>query len=437
MRNNMDIIKGVINRILQKKIWMIILLLLLFLFLIYSFIFSKESFPLYNLTKSEFVIDLDTKGEVKAIDSHVIKSPGNIWGNIRIVKMIPEGKHVNPGDFLIQFDTAEFMQKLREAENEVATAEANHESKLANIKKQVGEVKSQLKIEQFNLEQTRLRAKNAIYEAENKRKEIEYTLKKAEISHQQLKEKSVSMTKIHAAELKQTQLQVEQAKIKLQRAKDDLEKLTLISPDTGLVVYREIWGGGQMEKVKVGSTPWRSQPLLEIPDQSKMKVVVKINEVDISRIVENQQVDITLDAIVDTIFTGIVSDIAALAHKDRKTKKNVFNIEVNINETDLRLKPGMTAHCKIIVDIIPDTLFIPIDAVITRDGKTGVLNDSGDFIQIKTGKSNSNFIIVEEGLNEGDEIRLQKNDVPQRPGEEKRTPKKRKRNSEHRIIIRG
>ena len=43
------------------------------------------------------------------------------------------------------------MQKLREAENEVATAEANHESKLANIKKQVAELISQIKIEEYNL----------------------------------------------------------------------------------------------------------------------------------------------------------------------------------------------------------------------------------------------------------------------------------------------
>jgi len=419
-------------------VWIIGLISVVFIiFLIYSFVFSTESFPLYNMLKSEFVIDLETKGEVKAVDSKVIKSPGNIWGNVRIVKMVPEGIHVNPGDFLIQFDTAEFMQRLREAENEVATAEANHESKLANIKKQVAEVKSQLKIEEYNLEQTRLRAKNAVYEAENKRKEIEYTLKKAEISYKQLKDKSESMTKIHVAELKQTELQVEQANIKLKRAQDDLEKLTLTSPDTGLVVYKEIWGGAGMEKVKVGSTPWRSQPLLEIPDQSKMKVVVNIDEVDISRIANDQQVEITLDAIVDTIFSGVISDIAALAHKDRRTKKNVFDVEVIINESDIRLKPGMTAHCNIIVEVIQDTLFIPLDAVVTRDEKTGVITDSGDFLEIKTGKSNSDFIIVEKGLQEGDEIQLQKRKMQDVPGEDKPKPKRRKRNTERHMIIIG
>ena len=247
-----------------------------------------------------------------------------------------------------------------------------------------------------------------------------------------------SMAKINAAELKQTALQVDQAKIKLQRAQKDLDQLTLIAPDSGLVVYREIWGGGGMEKVKVGSTPWRSQPLLEIPDQSKMKVVIKINEVDISRLALEQKVTITLDALVDTIFTGVVTDIAALAHTDRKTKKNVFDIEVTINEMDLRLKPGMTAHCEILIDTISDTLFVPLDAVVTRDDKTGVLDDSGDFIEIKTGKSNSNFIIVEEGLNDGDEIRLQKRDVQETiPGQNNKKPKKKKGSSERTVIIMG
>lgn len=399
------------------------------------FIVPDDKNPEYTVKKGTFVIDINSKGEIKAIDSYVIKAPANIWGNARIVRMVPEGEFVNPGDFLIQFDAAEFTQRLQETQNALETAEANHESKLANIKKQMADMASQLKIEEYNLEQTRLRAMNAIYEAENKRKEIEYTLKKAEITYRQLIEKIDASKRINAASLRQSELQVEQAMIKLQKAREDLKKLTLISPTSGLVVYKEIWdGSGEMSKVKVGSSPWRGQPLLDIPDQSGMKVVTTVNEVDISRLRIGLPVKIKLDAIADTIYTGELAVIAALAHRDRRTKKNIFDVEVTINEPDECLKPGMSASCQIIVDEIADTLFIPIDALVTKDNQTGVYSAKGKFITIQTGKTNSDFVIVQKGLKDGDVIRLKKS--MELPGQ-KAAPQPGKPEQESRVIIHG
>lgn len=428
-------VKSIKSIVLKFKMY-IILPIILIIIMVSVFIAPDDETPEYTVKRGMFTIDINSKGEVKAIDSHIIKAPSNIWGNARIVRMVPEGEIVKPGDFLIQFDAAEFMQRLQEFQNGLETAEAGHESKLANIKKQMADMKSQLKIEEYSLEQTRLRAKNAIYEAENKRKEIEYTLKKAVIAYRQLIEKIDVSKLINAASLRQSELQVEQAQIKLQKARDDLKKLTLTSPASGLVVYKEIWSGaGEMSKVKVGSSPWRGQPLLEIPDQSKMKVVTTVNEVNISQLSLGLLVNIKLDAIVDTTFTGELAVISALAHRDRRSQKNVFDVEVTINELDERLKPGMSAGCQIIVNEIPDTLFIPIDALVRKDDQTGVYSKNGDFVTIQTGKTNSDFVIVRDGLQDGDVIRLKKSmDL----SGQKTAPKPKKRQAvsrESRVII--
>ena len=161
-----------------------------------------------------------------------------------------------------------------------------------------------------------------------------------------------------------------------------------------------------MGKLKVGYSPWRGQALLEIPGENKMKVAIKVNEVDISKLALEQKVNVTLDAIPDTTFTGLVKDIAALANRDSKTKKNVFDVEVHLNETDARLKPGMSAHTQIIIDEIPDVLSVPIDAITIENERTWVTDSDGDQVEIETGKSSSDFIIVEKGLEDGDEIRL-------------------------------
>lgn len=410
--------------LLKKNRLAAIILTIVLIFVLYWLFDPAESGLLFTLQRGEFLIDIKVEGEVKALDSYVVKAPSNIWGNARIVTLAPEGTLVKEGDLLVQFDASEFLQRLMEAQNRWETTRANLASTQANIKSQMSELESNIELEKYSLEQSRLRAKNAVYESDNKRKEIEFNLKKAEISYQQLTDRKLSSEKINQATLRQAELEVEQALIKLKRAQDDLEKMTIKSPTQGLIVYNEVWEGNRMAKLKVGYSPWRGQPLMEIPTQNKMKVSIKVNEVDISRLAKEQQVFITLDAVPDTLFTGVIKEIAALARRDNKTNKNIFDAEVYLNESDEWIKPGMTAHCQIIVRRLENKLFVPIDAVQTIEGRALVYDEDGDAREISAGLSNSDFIVVESGLSEGDKVRIQT--APSQKSEQKQSGKNNK-----------
>ena len=399
------IMNHVINFIRKRKLVSILALLLL-LWIVVS-VFSKESTALlFEVEQGKFVIDLAVQGEMQALESFVVKAP-RVRRSLRIVRLVPEGTLVKKGDFLIQFDTSELQQELYEEQNNLERAKANLAQTVANIRSQQSELESNIKLEKFSLEQSKLRAKNAIYESENKRKEIEFNLKKAEISYQQLLERKEATAKINAAALRQAQLTVKQAEMEVQEEQNDINKLTITSETDGLVVYKPIWEGNSMGKIKVGSTPWRGMALMEIPTQQKMKVAVKIDEIDISKLALHQNAEITLDAVSDTLFTGSVKTIASLANRDNRTQKNVFDVEIYLNEFDERLKPGMTAHCRIIIDEIEDVISVPIDAVITEEERIIIYDADGAPVEIKTGLANSNFIIIEEGLKAGDKIQLQ------------------------------
>lgn len=395
----------IVKKYARKK-WLWSIAALFIVWLLVGMLSGESNQLLFTVKRQPFLIDLKVDGEVRSLNSTVIKAPAKMWRNTRIVKMTPEGTRVKKDDFLIQFDTAEFEQQLREAQNNLEKAQAKLASTIANSKSEISDLESNIKLETYSLEQSRLRAKTAVYESDNKRKEIEFNLKKAEISYKRLIEKKDATGKIQQAAIRQAELEVEQTEIKVQRAQKDLETLTISSPIDGMVVYKEIWGSNGKEKVKVGDTPWRGQALMEIPNAEKMKVAIKINEVDISKLKMEQKVNITLDALPDTSFTGIVKEIATLANRDRKTKKNVFKVEVYINETDERLKPGMSAHCQVIIDELEDVLAVPIDAIHVENEKSWVLDEDGDIMVVETGKTSSDFIIIENGLEDGDEIQL-------------------------------
>ncbi len=422
----------IINFLKKRVVW--ISLVVIFLLVLLNASGGSGDQLLYTVERKPFLIDLKVQGELKAMDSYDIKAPSNTWGQFRVTKLVPEGTLVKVSDFLIQFDTSEWQQKLLEAQNQLEKAEANLAQVIANNRSQMAELESNIKLETYSLEQSRLQAKNAIYESENKRKEIEFNLKKAEVRYKQLVEKKESTVKIHAASLKQAQLEVDQAELKVKRAQDDLNQLTVNSPAEGLVVYKEVWRGDRMGKLQVGHTAWRGQSLLEIPTQSKMKVSVKVNEVDISKIKLDQKVKITLDAVPDSIYSGQIKEIAALANKDRRTNKNVFDVEIYLNDYDDRLKPGMTASAQIIIDEIDDVLSVPLDAIFIEGERTWVVDEDGDEIDIKTGKSSSDFIIVESGLDDGDMIQLGKSGTIE--GSKAKQKSNQRGSSSERVIIR-
>jgi RND family efflux transporter MFP subunit len=392
--------------------------------LVYSairFFSTPDDALLYTVTRGEFLIDIKVDGEARAMDSYIVKAPSNIWGNARIVKLAPEGTMVKTGEVLVQFDPAEFQQRLLEAQNKLETTKANLASAQANIKSQMADLESSIQLETYSLEQARLRAKNAVYESDNKRREIELSLKKSEISFQQLLDRKTTSEKINQATLRQAELEVEQALIKLRRAQDDLDKLTINAEVSGLVVYHEVWEGDHTGKLKIGYSPWRGQPLMEIPTQNRMKVSVMINEADISRLALDQETIIRFDAVTDTLFNGKVREIAALAHRENRLSRNVFDAEIYLDDYDDKIKPGMTAHCQIIVKRVANVLFVPLDAVQNIDGNPVVYDEDGDARAVTTGVSGSDFIIIENGINEGDRVRLQ-GDAGNQPGKSNQKP---------------
>ena len=75
------------------------------------------------------------------------------------------------------------------------------------------------------------------------------------------------------------------------------------------------------QKWAVGDQPYSGSNIIELPDLSAMRAEVKINEVDISKIMPGQRVEIRPDAYSDSMYAAKVESVANLAqNKDYKSK---------------------------------------------------------------------------------------------------------------------
>ena len=122
------------------------------------------------------------------------------------------------------------------------------------------------------------------------------------------------------------------------------------------------------------------------------------------------KVQITPDAYSDTTFSGKVTSVANLAqNKDYNSKIKIFPVVIKIEGKSKNLMPGLTVSCKILINEVRDTVYIPIIAVFKDQGSEFVYVKSGSGFNrrnIKVGATNTDFVIVSEGLSGNEEIAL-------------------------------
>ncbi len=154
------------------------------------------------------------------------------------------------------------------------------------------------------------------------------------------------------AQEKQAQAIVQSDEASLQNAKVQLAYCTIYAPVDGVVVSRN---------VDVGQTVAASfnTPTLFViaGDLKQMQIDALVSEADIGGVATNQDVKFSVDAYPYRTFMGKVSQVRYGAI----TNQNVINYDcvVEVDNSDLKLLPGMTANVSIIIAERKDVLRVP------------------------------------------------------------------------------
>jgi HlyD family secretion protein len=391
---------------------------------------SVASFP---VQQGEFVISLELKGgELEAIKAENVTAP-HVRGELKITHLFPEGEKVQIGDLLADFDNVEFLKRVTDADQALEVAKAELAKSAANQSAEQSRLDGELKNQEAQLRLAELQVEKMKFESTMQKEETQLTALQAELRLEQAQSKLESQIIIDGAEKKQLELDISRKVRNLEKARADLNNLKVKAEKPGLVVYAKKWSPSGPVKVRVGDEIWGGQALISLPDLTHMRVKTYVNEVDVDKMEKGQLATIKLDALSEPTFHGRISSIANLGREkegDRNLK--VFDVEIEIEGEDNRLKPGMSATCTVIIETIPpravpqadtvkqeitaeipdpapEPLYIPIDAVFEREGETIVyrLADGQPVEQVVVlGKRNDNYVIVEEGLGPDDKVTL-------------------------------
>lgn len=196
-----------------------------------------------------------------------------------------------------------------------------------------------------------------------------------------------------------TVLQRGAAEARLAAAQAGVDMGYIIAPFNGTVT--DLYPN-QGDLVNAGS------PAAQVDNLKTVQVVVEVSEVDVNRVQVGQPATIVLDAVQDVSYAG---EVVAVALAGSTTQGGVnFRVVVELDESDVNVRPGMTAAVNIVVTELEDVLLVPNRAVRVQNGRRVVYVLRGvsmEAVEITLGASSETFSEVIDGdLKEGDVIVL-------------------------------
>jgi len=200
--------------------------------------------------------------------------------------------------------------------------------------------------------------KKAEVTLQNAKKQLDRTLELFEKDLVSIEEKeNVEANYFNAmADLQQAEASLEQSKSQLESAKVDLSHTIIRSPIDGIVISRDY---------NVGQTvaaSYQAPTLFKIAnDLSKMQVECEVDEADIGKVKEGQKVRFTVDAFPNEEFQGMVRQVrySAVVESNVVTYPTIVDVE----NPEIKLRPGMTATVSIIVGEARNALRVPNTAL--------------------------------------------------------------------------
>src|SRR5205085_1450673 len=158
---------------------------------------------------------------------------------------------------------------------------------------------------------------------------------------------------------------VQQAAATILQANTDLSYTTITAPTTGKVVQLNTREG---EVVIPGTMNNPGSVLAVIADMSQILVEAEVGETEVVGIHPGQLAKVHVDAVSDHEYTGHVSEIGSSAAVRAGVGAGVryFKVKVAIDDSDARLRPGMTSQVSIVTSTSADSPAVPIQSVVER-----------------------------------------------------------------------
>jgi HlyD family secretion protein len=369
---------------------------------------SKGKSEDFTVMSGSFRQSIVETGELDATKAISIMMPRIGWQygyQFKIIGLVEHGKTVHDGDSVIKLDPSPIHKFIIERgdmlENELAAAN----KQMVESENSIQELNAQLKNELAAYDLKKLEVERSKFDTDVKKRIKELEFQQAAIKLNKIKRNLELKPRLNGYDRTIQGIKVIQRETELINAKETLVQFLIRAPQDGVFqISKDIWSDNP-QIWRLGDLPYQGQMLASIPDITKMEAKTYVNEADIRKIRPGMKVIVRLDALPSVPFNGIITDISKICLTREREK--VFNVVVEITESDLRLKPGMTVSCEYILYETDKAMYVPNSCLLKEAGHSYIFLRRGGStrkIEVESGIANSNHTIIKGKVEPGQKL---------------------------------
>ena len=375
---------------------------------------APPALPTAVVERGSFVDFLPVRGEIHPERSVVLTAPSAGGSDMQIIQIAANGAAVRADDPVVVFDATSQQRTIEQRTSELNQA-------LSELDKARAEEQRRRSAAEADLEQAKSAAARArldhsaadlLSKVDAEKRAI--AVANAERLVEELEERVAAEREIAAVDVTIAQQRVGKMRSDLEETKRIIDSLTVKAPRDGMVsLMPNFRAGGPMSRTapefRRGDRAWSGAAIAELPDLSSVRMSLRVDEADRSRLVVGTPVRIRVDAVPDRELDGQISDISVVATPDFSSfpPARNFDVMVTLTGTDPRLRSGMSASARIELDRIEGALMVPATSVLSEQGAHFVFVVDGGSLQrraVKIQRHGRERIALESGVSEGERV---------------------------------
>ncbi|MBN2764404.1 MAG: hypothetical protein JXR41_15025, partial [Bacteroidales bacterium] len=371
---------------------------------------------IYTVRRSDFTASIKCKGEINSTNNIEINLPDILQdtrvlrtSQFKIADIIEEGTSVKKGDYIARLDQNDIISRMRNISQQLEKLEADLKNSEIDSTVRLTQLREEIKDADLDLEYNKIDLEQSVYESEAYQRKVRMNYQKAEIGITKKKRDYILERNKLKLGVQRLEEQVQTQKNELEVIQKAMASCVINSPGDGILMLGKNPLEG--EKYKRGSYIYYFFPLIGmLPDMNTINSKVYVKEIDIAKINVGDSVLISFDALEEVSLPGEVTWISTMGENHKDYDMQVFSVIIWLKKNDPRLKPAMSSNNEIIYSRLNDVLTIPVNALYKEDSLSYVFLKEGNKILKKVvtpGPENEEYIVIEEGLTEGDQIFIQ------------------------------
>lgn len=387
---------------------------------------SAGDVPIARVKRGSLDLRVYTSGQLEAVHSTTLAAPAIGGGTLLIVHLLHTGVPVKKGDIVIEFDPSEQRYKLEQSRSELLQADqeiikAQADAAVLTAQDKVALLKARFAVRSAELDVQLNELKSAIDARKNT-----LALEEAKRALAQLQQDIKSHAVTGEAEIALAREKHNKARLSMDQAQDNIQKMQVRSPMDGLVSIDQntdatggiMWRGMSIPDFREGDQVQPGTTIADVIDPAQMELKANVSEGDRSNVKVGEKADVQLDAMPGRVIQGTVARIGAASSGnfwDRDTA-GTFEVTIALVNPDPGIRPRLTAHVVIDAGTPQNVLYIPRQALFLKDGKRLVYVESGNGFKeqgVKVDAETESRAVI-EGVKEDAAVAMMDPTQPQR-----------------------